>query len=76
MYSGKYVFSHVLDFVDQYEFNKCVKCYFGNYRVRDLNCWNQFVQLFFGQLTSLNSLHSICLCLKTHKGKRVLNNMS
>lgn len=69
MYSGKYVFSQVLDFVDQYEFNKCVKRYFGNYRVRDLNCWNQFVQLFFGQLTSLNSLHNICLCLKAHKGK-------
>jgi hypothetical protein len=69
MNSGKYVFSQVLDFVDQYEFNKCVKRYFGNYRVRDLNCWNQFVQLFFGQLTSLNSLHSICLCLKAHKGK-------
>jgi hypothetical protein len=69
MYSGKYVFSQVLDFVDQYEFNKCVKRYFGNYRVRDLNCWNQFVQLFFGQLTSLNSLHIICLCLKAHKGK-------
>lgn len=69
MHSGKYVFSQVLDFVDQYEFNKCVKRYFGNYRVRDLNCWNQFVQLFFGQLTSLNSLNSICLCLKAHKGK-------
>jgi hypothetical protein len=69
MHSGKYVFSQVLDFVDQYEFNKCVKRYFGNYRVRDLNYWNQFVQLFFGQLTSLNSLHSICLCLKAHKGK-------
>lgn len=69
MHSGKYVFSQILDFVNQYEFNKCVKRYFGNYRVRDLNCWNQFVQLFFGQLTSLNSLHSICLCLKAHKGK-------
>jgi hypothetical protein len=69
MNSGKYIFSQVLDFVDQYEFNKCVKRYFGNYRVRDFNCWNQFVQLFFGQLTSLNSLHSICLCLKAHKGK-------
>ena len=69
MYSGKYGFSQVLDFVDQYEFNKCVKRYFGNYRVRDLNCWNQFVQLFFGQLTSLNSLHNICFCLKAHKGK-------
>jgi hypothetical protein len=35
--------------------------------VRELNCWNQFVQLLFGQITSLNSLQSICLCLKAHK---------
>ena len=69
MNSGKYVFSQVLDFVNKYEFDKCVKRYLGNYRVRELNCWNQFVQLFFGQLTSLNSLHDICLCLKAHKGK-------
>jgi hypothetical protein len=69
MNSGKYVFSQVLDFVNKYEFDKCVKRYFGNYRVRELNCWNQFIQLFFGQLTSLNSLHDICLCLKAHKGK-------
>jgi hypothetical protein len=69
MNSGKYVFSQVLDFVNQYEFNKCAERYFGNYRVRDLTCWSQFVQLFFGQLTSLNSLNSICLCLKAHKGK-------
>ena len=69
MNTGKYVFSQVLDFVDKYEFDKCVKRYCGNHRVRELNCWNQFVQLFFGQLTSLNSLRDICLCLKAHKGK-------
>lgn len=63
------IFSQVLDFVDQYEFNKFVKRYFGDYHVRELNCWDLFVQLFFGQLTSLDSLHSICLCLKAHKGK-------
>ena len=69
MNSGKYVFSQVLEFVNKYEFDKCIKRYFGNYRVRELNCWNQFVQLFFGQQTSLNSLHDICLYLKVHKGK-------
>lgn len=69
MNSGKYVFSQVLDFENQYEFNKCAERYFGNYRVRDLTCWSQFIQLFFGQLTSLNFLNSICLCLKAHKGK-------
>jgi len=67
--TGKYVFSQLLEFVDRYEFKKCVKKYKGDYRVRDFNCWNQFMQLFFGQLTSLNSLRDICLCLKAHKRK-------
>lgn len=69
MNSGKYIFSQILEFVNKYEFSKCVKCYNGDYRVRELNCWNQFIQLFFGQLTSLNSLRDICLCLKAHKRK-------
>ena len=69
MNSGKYLFSQLLDFVNKYEFEKCVERYDGDYRTRELNCWNQFVQLFFGQLTSLNSLRDICLCLKAHKRK-------
>jgi len=69
MAKGKYVFSQLLDFVNKYEFEKCVKRYHGDYRVRELNCWNQFIQLFFGQLTALNSLRDICLCLKAHKCK-------
>jgi len=69
MNSGKYVFAQVLQFVNRYEFEKFVAHYRGNYRVRELTCWNQFVQLFFGQLTSLNSLRDICLCLKAHKKK-------
>ena len=34
MNAGKYVFRQMLDFVNQYEFNKCVEHYSGNYRVR------------------------------------------
>ena len=69
MNSGKYVFTQILQFVNKYEFEKCVARYDGDHRVRDLNCWNQFVQLFFGQLTSLNSLRVICTCLKAHNKK-------
>lgn len=69
MNSGKYVFRQMLDFVNQYEFNKCVKRYSGNYRVCDFKCWNQFVHLLFGQITSLDSLRSICTCLQAHKGQ-------
>lgn len=69
MNSGKYVFAQILHYVNQYEFEKCVARYKGDHGVRELNCWNQFVQLFFGQLTSLNSLRDICTCLKAHKKK-------
>jgi len=69
MNSGKYVFAQLLEFVSKYEFEKCVERYKGDYHVRDLNCWNQFIQLFFGQLTSRNSLRDICTCLKAHKNK-------
>ncbi len=69
MNSGKYVFTQILHFANRYEFEKCVNNYNGDYRTRELNCWNQFVQLYFGQLTSRNSLRDICTCLKAHKSK-------
>jgi hypothetical protein len=69
MNTGKYVFSQIIEFVNYKEFDKYVKRYKGNYRVRELNCWNQLLQLIFGQITSLNSLRSICVCLKAHKNK-------
>ena len=69
MNSGKYVFAQLLEFINRYEFDKCVSKYNGDYRTRDFNCWNQFIQLFFGQLTARNSLRDICTCLKAHKNK-------
>ena len=66
---GKYVFSQIVEFVDYKEFDKCVNRYLGNYRTRGLTCWNQFLQLLFGQITSQNSIRMICLCLKAHKQK-------
>src|SRR5690606_37239238 len=59
----------LLQFIDRYEFDKCVAKYDGDFRTRGFNCWNQFIQLFFGQLTSRNSLRDICVCLKAHRNK-------
>ena len=67
MYTGKFVFTQVLSLVNRYEFQKCVNRYNGDYRTRGLNCWNQFAQLFFGQLTARNGLRDICLCLNAYK---------
>jgi len=69
MNSGKYVFAQLLQVISKYEFEKCVSRYKGNHHVRELNCWNQFVQLFFGQLTARNSLRDICVCLRAHRNK-------
>ena len=70
MHSGKYVFAQLLPFLDRYEFNKCVKRYGGNRHIRELDCWNLFLQLLFGQLLTINSLRSICVCLKAHRQQR------
>ena len=67
MHSGKFVFSQVLELVSQYEFNKIVKRYKGNRHVRELDCWNLFIQLLFGQLAGLPSLRSISICLRAHE---------
>jgi len=69
MNSGKYIFAQLLQFINRYEFDKYVSTYNGDHRTRELNCWNQFIQLFFGQTTSRNSLRDICTCLKAHKNK-------
>jgi hypothetical protein len=67
MNTGKFVFTQVLSLVNRYEFQKCVNRYNGDYRTKGLNCWNQFAQLFFGQLTARNGLRDICLCLNAYK---------
>ena len=69
MNSGKYVFSQITTFINQDEFRKYVKRYKGDLGVRELNCWNLFLQLLFGQLNNINSLRNICLCLEAHSKK-------
>jgi len=40
MNTGKYVFAQLFEFVNRYEFEKIIKKYNGNYRVREFDCWN------------------------------------
>jgi len=66
MHQGKYVFAQIIEFITQYEFDKCVKRYGGDNRMRSLCCRDQFLALAFGQLTNLRSLRGIVLCLNAH----------
>lgn len=66
MNQDRYVFSQIIDFISQYEFDKCVKRHDGGKHVRNLTCRDQFLSLIFGQLAGLKSLRGIVLCLNAH----------
>lgn len=67
MNSGKYIFTQVADLIKMTPFRKIVNKYKGDYRSHDLTCYNQFLHLLFGQLSSCTSLRDICLCLRAHE---------
>jgi hypothetical protein len=69
MNQGKYVFSQVMEFVPYYQFLKCVERYQGHHRVRRFTCWEQFLAMSFGQLTYLDSLRSVVVCLRAQRAK-------
>lgn len=69
MYTGKIVFSQVIDFLPMYNFNKCVKRYHGNYQVKSFSCLDQFLCMAFAQLTYRESLRDIESCLRARQNK-------
>ena len=69
MYSGKTVFSQIMDFLPLHEFRKCVKRYSGNYKVKSFTCLDQFLCMAFAQLTYRESLRDIEACLRSMQNK-------
>lgn len=69
MYSGKMIFSQIMDFLPMYEFKKCVKRYHGNRKIRNFSCLDQFICMAFAQLTFRESLRDIEACLRSMKNK-------
>jgi len=69
MYQGRIVFSQLLDFLPQKSFHTCVKRYNGNYRIRSLTCYEQFLCMAFAQLTYRESLRDTVLCLRAMQNK-------
>jgi len=69
MYQGRIVFSQLLDFLPRKSFRTCVKRYDGNYRIRSLTCYEQFLCMAFAQLTYRDSLRDTVLCLRAMYNK-------
>jgi transposase len=63
MHEGKLVFSQLMDFIANRDFNACVDRYRGNYRIREFSCRDQFLAMAFAQLTYRESLRDIETCL-------------
>ena len=69
MYTGRTVFSQVMDFLPMHEFRKCVKRYRGHYKVKHFSCLDQFLCMAFAQLTYRESLRDIEACLRAMQNK-------
>ena len=50
MNKDKYVFSQLIEFLDNNKFRHLVDKYEGNRYVKSFTCWNQLMALMFGQL--------------------------
>jgi len=64
MHEGRTVFAQVMDGLPKYELAKCVKRYRGDFHVRSMPCYEQFLVMAFAQLTYRESLRDIQTCLR------------
>ena len=69
MYSGRLIFSQVLDHLPSHTFRRCVTRYNGNHHVKKFSCFDQFRCMAFAQLTYRESLRDIEACLRAQKSK-------
>jgi hypothetical protein len=65
MYTGRTIFSQVMDFFPLAEFHRCVERYRGEYKVQRFSCLDQFLSLAFAQLTYRESLRDLEACLRS-----------
>jgi hypothetical protein len=64
MYTGRTVFSQILDGFPMTEFRCCVDRYSGDYKVQSFSCLDQFLCLAFAQLSFRESLRDMEACLR------------
>jgi hypothetical protein len=69
MYTGKTVFSQLMDYLPMHEFRKCVDRYNGNHHTSSFSCMDQYLCMSFAQLTYRESLRDIEACLRSRREK-------
>ena len=69
MYTGRLVFSQLMDFLPKHQFRQCVKRYNGNRYMKSFSCLDQFLCMAFAQLSYRESLRDIESCLRAMQNK-------
>jgi hypothetical protein len=69
MNSGKSIFAQLMDFLPSKSFQRCVKRYQGDHKLKTFSCWDQFLCMTFAQLTYRESLRDIEACLRAQQTK-------
>ena len=69
MYTGKTVFTQLMEFIPKYEFRRCVNRYHGDHKVISFSCFDQFLCMAFAQVTYRESLRDIEACLRSQQTK-------
>ncbi len=69
MYTGRIVFSQLIDFLPKRKFDRCVRRYRGNHRIKTFSCFDQYLCMTFAQITYRQSLRDIETCLRAMQSK-------
>ena len=69
MHTGRIVFSQLLDFLPKKQFDRCVRQYHGNHRIKTFSCFDQYLCMAFAQITYRQSLRDIEACLRAMQPK-------
>jgi len=69
MYTGKLVFSQIIDHLPMHTFRRCVQRYRGNRKIKRFSCLDQYLCMAFAQLTYRESLRDIEACLRAQHNK-------
>jgi transposase len=69
MYIGRTVFSQLIDFFPKRQFDRCVRQYRGNHRIKTFSCFDQYLCMAFAQITYRQSLRDIETCLRAMQPK-------
>ena len=69
MHAGRIVFSQLIDFLPKKQFDRCVRRYRGNHRIKTFSCFDQYICMAFAQITYRQSLRDIETCLRAMQPK-------